>query len=169
MDKEKYVKAIHGKYGTEKTRDILNKLLELEETGGQKYYDKGIQALDKRLPKAEYDLPASQNGISKKDLDKATKALSKVKASAEDVQLDNSFKKLLKSKPMKEMYKKRLHSIPVIGGLAGALLSGDANAAIPILNEADTLGPQEGDEGYEIENPTPGKDRFRRLKEKIRK
>jgi hypothetical protein len=44
-----------------------------------------------------------------------------------------------------------------LGGLAvglGSLLSsGDVSAAIPILSEAEALGPEKGMEDYEIENP----------------
>jgi hypothetical protein len=49
-------------------------------------------------------------------------------------------------------------SIPLIGPVIGAglaAMSGDANAAsaMPILGEADSLGPEKGMEDYEIENP----------------
>lgn len=49
-------------------------------------------------------------------------------------------------------------SIPLIGPAIGAglaAMSGEANAAsgLPILGEADSLGPQQGSEDYEIENP----------------
>lgn len=49
-------------------------------------------------------------------------------------------------------------AIPVIGTALGAgiaLASGEANAAsaLPILGEADDLGPEQGSEDYEIENP----------------
>ncbi len=49
-------------------------------------------------------------------------------------------------------------SIPLIGPAIGAglaAMSGEANAAsaMPILGEADSLGPEQGSEDYEIENP----------------
>ena len=49
-------------------------------------------------------------------------------------------------------------SIPLIGPAIGAglaALSGEANAAstLPILGEADSLGPERGSQDYEIENP----------------
>lgn len=49
-------------------------------------------------------------------------------------------------------------SIPLIGPAIGAglaALSGDANAAsaLPILGEAESLGPEQGSEDWEIENP----------------
>jgi hypothetical protein len=49
-------------------------------------------------------------------------------------------------------------SIPLVGPAIGAglaALSGEANAAsaLPILGEADSLGPEQGMEDYEIENP----------------
>lgn len=51
-----------------------------------------------------------------------------------------------------------LRGIPIIGTALGAglaALSGEANAAsaLPILGEADSLGPESGSEDYEIENP----------------
>lgn len=47
-------------------------------------------------------------------------------------------------------------SIPLIGpAIAGAaaIATQDANAAIPLLNEAENLGPEPGSEDWEIENP----------------
>lgn len=49
-------------------------------------------------------------------------------------------------------------SIPLIGPAIGAglaAMSGEANAAssLPILGEADNLGPEQGSEDWEIENP----------------
>ena len=49
-------------------------------------------------------------------------------------------------------------SVPLIGPVIGAglaAMSGEANAAsaLPILGEADSLGPEQGSEDYEIENP----------------
>jgi hypothetical protein len=52
----------------------------------------------------------------------------------------------------------RFKSIPLIGPAIGAgiaAMSGEANAAsaMPILGEADSLGPEKGSEDYAIENP----------------
>ena len=47
-------------------------------------------------------------------------------------------------------------ALPIVGpaiGAAAALSSGDVSAAVPVLSEADSLGPQKGSEDYEIENP----------------
>lgn len=60
--------------------------------------------------------------------------------------------------PKNYLKSKALKAIPFIGpaiGVGLAALSGDANAAsaLPILNEADSLGPERGSEDYEIENP----------------
>jgi hypothetical protein len=51
-----------------------------------------------------------------------------------------------------------LSKLPIVGTALGAglaALSGEANAAsaMPILGEADSLGPEKGSEDYEIENP----------------
>lgn len=53
-------------------------------------------------------------------------------------------------------YASKIKSAPIIGpllGIAAAGYSGDSSAAIPILNEAEPLGPEQGSEDYEIENP----------------
>lgn len=53
-------------------------------------------------------------------------------------------------------YASKIKSVPIVGpilGAAAAGYSGDSSAAIPILNEADSLGPEQGSEDYEIENP----------------
>lgn len=53
-------------------------------------------------------------------------------------------------------YASKIKSVPVVGpllGVAAAGYSGDSSAAIPILNEAESLGPEQGSEDYEIENP----------------
>lgn len=52
----------------------------------------------------------------------------------------------------------KFKSIPLIGPAIGAgiaAMSGEANAAsaLPILGEADSLGPEQGSEDWEIENP----------------
>jgi len=54
--------------------------------------------------------------------------------------------------------KKVSKGIPIIGTLVGggiALASGEANAAsaLPVLGEADSLGPEQGSDDYIIENP----------------
>lgn len=60
---------------------------------------------------------------------------------------------------MDALAKPRIYrSIPLIGPAIGAglaAMSGEANAAsaIPILGEAESLGPEQGSEDYEIENP----------------
>ena len=39
---------------------------------------------------------------------------------------------------------KLLGAVPVLGGLASALSSGDASAAVPVLDAAESTGPQAG-------------------------
>jgi hypothetical protein len=60
-----------------------------------------------------------------------------------------------------------------IGGLAvglGSLLSsGDVSAAIPILSEAEALGPEKGMEDYEIENPQANPELRRKALESLLK
>jgi hypothetical protein len=57
---------------------------------------------------------------------------------------------------VKRTAKKAASVLPFIGpafGLGAAALSQDANAAIPVLNEAESLGPVPGSDDWEIENP----------------
>lgn len=56
---------------------------------------------------------------------------------------------------MKGVGKKLLGAIPLLGGLASAAMSGDADAAIPILGEAESLGPQPGTIDHKIEMGIP--------------
>jgi len=63
-------------------------------------------------------------------------------------------------------------ALPYIGpALAGAaaISSEDASAAIPILNEAEALGPTKGSADYEIENPQSSPEARRRALERISK
>jgi hypothetical protein len=58
----------------------------------------------------------------------------------------------------KRLGKKAASVIPVVGPVIGAgmaLASGEANAAsaLPILGDAESLGPEQGSEDWEIENP----------------
>jgi hypothetical protein len=55
---------------------------------------------------------------------------------------------------------------PAIGAVA-ALSSGDASAAVPILSEAESLGPEKGSEDYEIENPQRNPEARRAALEKL--
>lgn len=60
-----------------------------------------------------------------------------------------------KNKPVaKAVGKKLLGAIPVIGGIAQAIASQDASAAIPGL-DAESLGPAKGTLDYKIENALP--------------
>jgi len=65
-------------------------------------------------------------------------------------------------------------AIPVVGPAIGAgiaAMSGDANAAsaLPILGEADSLGPEKGSEDYSIENPQASPELRRKALESLLK
>lgn len=57
-------------------------------------------------------------------------------------------------KAMKTGGKKVLGALPLIGGVANALISQDASAAVPGLDAADSLGPAPGSLDSRIENGT---------------
>ena len=63
-------------------------------------------------------------------------------------------KKIVKSRAAKSALKGGLKSIPFLGGIAAALGSGDVSAAIPVLNEAEALGPEAGSPEAAIEDPS---------------
>lgn len=50
--------------------------------------------------------------------------------------------------------KKLLGAVPVLGGIANAILSQDASAAVPLLDEAESLGPAAGTFDSRIANGT---------------
>ena len=69
----------------------------------------------------------------------------KAAAQAGDDQMMNNLRKIAQN--MKKGAKTGLKSIPIIGslaGLAGAVSSQDASAAIPLLDTAESLGPARG-------------------------
>lgn len=51
--------------------------------------------------------------------------------------------KLLASK-MGRVGSKSLKALPIVGGIASAMGSGDASAAVPVLGDAEALGPAKG-------------------------
>ena len=65
---------------------------------------------------------------------------------------------------------KGLKALPLIGGIAAAVSSGDVSAAVPILGDAENLGPQEGSLEAMAEDPSiPTEQRIeimKKLKEK---
>lgn len=65
-------------------------------------------------------------------------------------------------------------ALPFIGPAIGAglaAMSGEANAAssLPVLGEADNLGPEQGSEDWEIENPQQNPELRRQALEKLRR
>ena len=183
MDKKKYARSILDKYGEEKGRDLLQKLMSLEKVGGSGFKEEALEKLNKNLDKADYNEPTVKKSISKVRLDKDSdnllvkgeipedNSIHRIKGSKEaskSVQRltpGKTFnKKIASLRALAKASKKGLKAIPMVGGLVAGLLSGDASAAIPILGDSDPLGPQKGDEGYDIENPpSKKKGKFKRL------
>lgn len=63
-------------------------------------------------------------------------------------------KKIAKSRAAKSVLKGGLKSIPFLGGLATALVTGETEAAVPLLNEAESLGPESGSLESMVEDPS---------------
>jgi hypothetical protein len=85
---------------------------------------------------------------------------------------DNILKKAVKSKAFQKIAKaagkKALKSIPIVGGVASAVMSGDASAAVPILSEAEEMGAPKGSDLRRSEDPSLSAEERHKLQEKIR-
>lgn len=88
--------------------------------------------------------------ILKTYLDEKTLHSSKNMADPEAIDWAN--KTRAESMRLKNPRMPKMRAAGIIGALLG-LASGDVTAAIPGLSEADSLGPEQGSEDYEIENP----------------
>lgn len=62
-----------------------------------------------------------------------------------------------------------LKSLPLVGGIAAAIQSNDASAAVPLLDQADSLGPGKGTPSSIIEDPTVSPEERKRAIELLRK
>lgn len=82
---------------------------------------------------------------------------------------ENLAKKRALHKLVGKAAKSGLKAIPVIGPLAAALASGDASAAIPVLGDAESLGPQKGSLGSIIEDPEATPEMRRKAIEDLKK
>lgn len=132
------------------------------------FLDKRTEELDelKRTSPRQYPLAVKSALEESKRLRPQAKAIDKAESMVGPAVKKKSAKLLDKlgkmkvaqkvaKKAAKTVGKKGLKSIPVLGplvGLASALESGDASAAIPILNEAENLGPQAGSLEYKLES-----------------
>lgn len=97
-----------------------------------------------------------------KKIPKATEKIldSKMTVKSGEEFAENIAKKLARNKALKKaagnaigkFAKTGLKSLPLIGGAIAALSSGDASAAVPILSEAESLGPKEGSPSSVIED-----------------
>jgi hypothetical protein len=102
-------------------------------------------------------LHQSLNTADKKAVDWANKVRDVNMQLNERAALRNSIRE--KQKLLESLVKSGKSGVKAAGlgglavGLGSLLSSGDASAAIPILSEAEALGPEKGMEDYEIENP----------------
>lgn len=75
-------------------------------------------------------------------------------------------KRVSKSKFAKQGVKKIIGAIPLVGGVASALSSGDIKAAVPGLDYIDDLGPKKGSLNHRIETGQLTAEDIKMLKEK---
>lgn len=64
---------------------------------------------------------------------------------------DDFIKKIANLRAAKAVGKKVLGAVPILGGLASAAMSGEASAAVPVLDSAESLGPERGTLDHRIE------------------
>jgi hypothetical protein len=110
-------------------------------------------------------------------LRKIQKAAEKLKSAGQGSRADDLIKKAMESKAFKRIAKsaakKTLKSIPIVGGLASAIMSKDASAAVPVLSEAEEAGPSKGSLEAKMEDPSlSAEQRYKiqqKLKEKFKK
>ncbi len=78
----------------------------------------------------------------------------------------DKIKSILANRAAGKLASNSLKAIPFAGaalGIGSALLSGDASAAVPILNEADAVGPTEGSLEAKMEGGTINPDEMQKL------
>jgi len=66
---------------------------------------------------------------------------------------DDFVKSIANKRAMKKLGKAALSGLPLVGGVASALSSGDVSAAVPIIGDSEALGPREGSLESMVENP----------------
>jgi hypothetical protein len=72
-------------------------------------------------------------------------------------------------KAISKVTKRGLKALPLVGGIVSAMESGDASAAIPVLGDAESTGPEQGSLESVIEDPTASDDMRRQAIERLRK
>lgn len=109
-------------------------------------------------------------------------AAKKLKAAGQSDKADDLLKKAMQSDAAKRLAKsgagsavakkigKRLLSaVPLVGGIASALSSGDASAALPEGLQSESAGPERGSPEDKMEDPKTSPEQRKKLEEIIRK
>jgi hypothetical protein len=79
-------------------------------------------------------------------------------------------KKRALAKAAKMGGKRVLSALPLVGGLAAAMATGDASAAVPVLGDADPLGPQAGSLEAAVQDPSLSREqRMKALQELMKR
>jgi hypothetical protein len=87
----------------------------------------------------------AQQVIGQAERDAKRAALGKVSGDALDYkQLKKEFADKARQAARSGAGRKLLGTVPLVGGLLSAAMSGDASAAVPLLDSAESLGPQAG-------------------------
>lgn len=136
-------------------QDKLQKLLKLK--------DQAAKAIGREAREAQ-----AKPHIIKNYTDKIkTRVVKKLPDAAEHTANTAKKRALLKAakKGASKFVKTGMKSLPLVGGLAAALASGDASAAVPILGDVESLGPKKGSEEAKLEDMSlPMEERIKLLK-----
>ncbi len=100
----------------------------------------------------------------KKDLEYKQRLKGSLRAAekAGDTKLASAFAKKLSS--LGSIAKRGLKMLPIVGGVAAALSSGDASAAVPGLDMADDIGPEKGSLQRRLEDGTATPEDHKKLR-----
>jgi len=135
----------------DKTEDIdMQQYLDVEVPGRQARRTGPLYPVAENQAALLNKLERENPEVLKTYLDEKTLHPSKSMADPEAIEWAN--KTRVENMRLRNSRMPKMRAAGIIGALMG-LASGDVTAAIPGLSEAESLGPEQGSEDYEIENP----------------
>lgn len=172
-------------------KKILSRLEEKKPKTDDKIIIKGTDKIDTRqfadIKDSEEFAKRSQDRSNLNRIKLAAKKLidrgkgDQAKSLLQKAMNTNAFKNIKESKAAEEtaskigekvsskVGKKLVKSIPLVGGIASAISSKDVSAAIPLLNEAEGLGPRKGSPEAQLEDPSVSAKERARIGELLKK
>lgn len=168
MSKKFYEKLFGDKLGKmpeiEEDKHLSSKRSYVPMSKEKSMREVGSNVLDKTLSGEDLDNVAVEKFRS--TADKAGDTLDYGKLRKEGMELGRANRGLKTVPGLKQVGKKVFSALPLIGGIAAAAASGDASAAVPLLGEADNLGPARDSLAGGLESGKLSEEDYERLKEK---